>query len=272
MPATRAHLGTREPAINALHVLPVPLGFFFEHPNSHADGGIAQAAGKAVVLDHATQFQILDHDHVELGHEPRGQLVDRILSGIANLVVAASNGALAASYRPLNWLSLRPEAVEVEQAQALRAMLIEFGSDAGWRGQFGTMHRGEVLALQRPWWSVLSGGEGNAESMGIAGLSGPSRTQLESALSDRIEKGRYAGIWTEGPPPAWMRRALSHGYRLETRFDGDKRVLPLTGYLSVSGMYKPPTHSQYLFVRIAPPRVADTVAERRSLFVSPARA
>ena len=69
MPASGTHLRRRKPTVHADRPFAVSLGFFFEHPNSHADTGVAQAAGKAVVLNHAAQVQILDADHVEFSHK-----------------------------------------------------------------------------------------------------------------------------------------------------------------------------------------------------------
>ena len=89
VPTLAAHLGRREEAIHADHLLAISLGLVVEHPNSDADAGIAQAAGKGVAPDHAAQVQILDADHVELAHQPCRELVQRVLARMGDLLVTA---------------------------------------------------------------------------------------------------------------------------------------------------------------------------------------
>ena len=63
VPAGRAPLARRVEAINALQYLAVLVALVLEHPADRAQRGVGEAAGEAVVLDHATHVQVLDADH-----------------------------------------------------------------------------------------------------------------------------------------------------------------------------------------------------------------
>jgi hypothetical protein len=83
--ADRAHLARRKPAVDFDDSLAVHSGLSFNRPNGHADTGIAQAAGQAVVLDHAAQIQVFNTDRVESLDQVPGQFGGRVLARIGDL-------------------------------------------------------------------------------------------------------------------------------------------------------------------------------------------
>lgn len=89
--AFAAHFAAREPAVDFDHGFAVHGGFGLNHPDGVTDSGIAQAAGKAVVFDHAAQVEILDADHVESGNKAPRQLGSGVLAGIGDLLMQYSN-------------------------------------------------------------------------------------------------------------------------------------------------------------------------------------
>lgn len=109
---------------------------------------------------------------------------------------------------------------------------------------------GEVLALQRPWWSVLAGGEGHVSSMGITDVRPEDRSAIEQAIRQSIADQRYAVIWFEGDPPRWLARDLRRRYRLQQRLRADDRVRPMSGYMSEAGMVTPYDRDQLLYIPI----------------------
>lgn len=108
---------------------------------------------------------------------------------------------------------------------------------------------GEVLALHRPWWSVLAGGRGHVGAMGLRDVAAVDQARLRGELRRRVAAGEYAAIWLEGEPPGWLRGALVGRYRLVRRLEGEARVLPLSGYMSEAGMVTPYRGDQRLYVR-----------------------
>lgn len=107
---------------------------------------------------------------------------------------------------------------------------------------------GPVLALHRPWWSVLAGGEGHVGTMGITDVRPDERAAIESALRTAIAEGRYAAIWLDGDPPRWLARDLRRHYQLAERRQANDRVRPLSGYMSEAGMVTPYAHDQLLYL------------------------
>lgn len=109
-PATRAHLARRKPAIDLDRRFPVHRGLSLDRPNSHADSDIAQAAGKAVILDHAAQVQVFEVDHIEPANEINRQLLGRVLATVADLLMDAGDPTLGqeASPRALLFASQLP--------------------------------------------------------------------------------------------------------------------------------------------------------------------
>ncbi|MGH1345300.1 MAG: ArnT family glycosyltransferase [Nannocystales bacterium] len=110
---------------------------------------------------------------------------------------------------------------------------------------------GPVLALQRPWWTVLAGGEGHVGSMGITDVLPEDRAAIEKALVGELRDGQFAQVWTEGDPPRWMMRGLS-GYSLGRRLHGAQRVRPMSGYMSDAGMVTRYRADQLQFVPAGP--------------------
>lgn len=128
-----------------------------------------------------------------------------------------------------------PSAELKEQARTLRAEL-----EAG---------PGPVLALHRPWWSVLAGGPGHVGSMGIHDIYKKDRAEIERSLAAAVGSGVFARVWLDGDPPNWLRGPLRRRYVPGRRLEGEARVVPMTGYMSAAGMVTPWTGAQHEFVR-----------------------
>ena len=128
---------------------------------------------------------------------------------------------LETSYAWQSWARTVPSDDRRARAEALRAEL-----KAG---------VGPVLALQRPWWTVLAGGDGHVGSMGITDVLPDDRAAIQQAIVAELRAGQFAQVWTEGDPPRWMMRGL-HGYSLGRRLHGAQRVRPMSGYMSDAGM------------------------------------
>ncbi len=153
-------------------------------------------------------------------------------------------GALEESYAWQRWDRTVPSVAHHQRAEALRAAI--------------EAAPGPVLALQRPWWSVLAGGSGHVGSMGITDVVDEDRTAIQRALVAELREQRHAQVWTEGEPPRWMAPGL-RGYSLQRRLHGNRRVRPMSGYMSEAGMVTPYRADQLMFVPGAPrPRPAGT--------------
>lgn len=114
-------------------------------------------------------------------------------------------------------------------------------------------HAGSVLALQRPWWSVIAGGDGHVASMNLSDVSADDRRRLRSELADAVRRGKFAAIYLEGEAPKWLRSSLAPTYALAKRRTRDDRVRPMSGYMSVAGMVSPYRAAQ-LEYRLPQPR------------------
>ncbi len=122
---------------------------------------------------------------------------------------------------------------------------------------------GPVLALQRPWWSMLAGGDGHVGSMGINDVTPDDRRAILRALQQELEDQHFAQVWIEGEPPQWMLRALS-GYRVQRRRHGAQRVRPMSGYMSEAGMVTRYRSDQVLYLPLDDrpvPEGAEVVAD-----------
>ena len=93
-PADAAHLAAREPAVDLDHGLSVHRRFYFHGPDRLSDTGVAQAAGKAVVLDHAAQVEVFDADRVVSGNETPSQFLCHIASRVGNLFMHSRHALL----------------------------------------------------------------------------------------------------------------------------------------------------------------------------------
>jgi hypothetical protein len=127
-----------------------------------------------------------------------------------------------------------PSGAAREQAGALREQL--------------EASRGRVLALNRPYWSLLAGGDGHVGSMGLSDVHPPERSAIERELSAKIKAGEYDELWFEGEPPPWLRPTL-RGHKVVERRQGDARVRPMSGWMAAAGVVTPYTADQ---VRMAP--------------------
>lgn len=107
--------------------------------------------------------------------------------------------------------------------------------------------QGPVLALHRPWWSVLAGGDGHVGTMGITDVRPDERAAIEASIRTAVAEARYAAIWLDGDPPRWLARDLRRHYQLTERRHADARVRPLSGYMSEAGMVTPYTPDQLLY-------------------------
>jgi hypothetical protein len=95
---------------------------------------------------------------------------------------------------------------------------------------------GEVLALHRPYWSVLAGGSGHVGAMGLNDVIPEDRERVEARLRERVRAQEFAVVFTEGEPPDWLLRELGRSYVVGRRLHGKDRIRPLVGWTSDAGM------------------------------------
>jgi hypothetical protein len=146
--------------------------------------------------------------------EPRYQPIqDRGPSGIA------------ASYRLQDLARTLPGAERTARAADLRQDLAH--------------GEGPMLALQRPWWNTISGGDGHVASMGLHDVPEADAEAVRDAIRSEVRSGRFARVWFEGEVPAWLRIALRDDFVVRRRRIGEERVLPLSGFMSAAGMSRP---------------------------------
>jgi glycosyl transferase family 87 len=119
--------------------------------------------------------------------------------------------------------------------------------------------RHEVLALHRPWWSIIAGSSGHVGSMGITDVAEGDRKAIEQTILARIKNVELDEIRLEGEPPAWMRPALRGRYKVLERRQGDARVRPMSGWMSDAGMVTPYVADQILMVPIGSDPVREGV-------------
>ena len=188
-------------------------------PNAFMPGICFGAAFVAVILPvgpgEATALGLVSAQLVfGLALEPRYQPIqDRGLAGLGD------------SYEIQDpWRTL-PTAAERARASALRGEL--------------RARTGPVLALQRPWWSVLAGGPGHVGTMGLHDVPRVQQRAIEAEITAQVVAGRYVAVYLDGEPPAWLRPALQRRYEVARSAQGETRVLPLTGYMSRAGMVTP---------------------------------
>jgi len=108
---------------------------------------------------------------------------------------------------------------------------------------------GPLLALQRPWWSVLAGGSGHVGSMGIHDVPKEQAREIQQSVAAAVAAGEYAAVMLDGEAPLWLRAALQRRYRIAESRRGSGRVLPLTGYMSAAGMVTPWDGPQLVYLR-----------------------
>jgi hypothetical protein len=116
-----------------------------------------------------------------------------------------------------------------------------------------------LLALHRPWWSVIAGGDGHVGSMGITDVAPEDRKRIEQAIGAQVKAIAYDEIWFEGEPPPWLRPSLRGRYKVIERLQGDARVRPMSGWMSEAGMVTAYTADQIRMVPITAAVVPDGV-------------
>lgn len=144
-----------------------------------------------------------------------------------------------------------PTREQREHAKALRERIaaIEPGEGRG------------LLALYRPWWSVLGGGSGHVGAMGLNDVDPSTRNQLQVELRRRLGAGEYAAVWIEGSVPPWLAPAL-RDWSVELRLLEGERVRPLSGWMSDAGGTAAWRGEQLLLVP-APARASELPAGAR---------
>lgn len=152
-------------------------------------------------------------------------------------IQSKGSAGLRHSYAWQAWGRTVPSGERRAQAQSLRDEL-----EAG---------DGPVLALQRPWWTVLAGSDGHVGSMGITDVLPEDRAVIQQAIVAELRQGEFAQVWTEGDPPRWMMRGLGN-YSLARRLHGAQRVRPMSGYMSDAGMVTRYRADQLQFVPAGP--------------------
>ena len=148
-------------------------------------------------------------------------------------------GPLLRSYAWQDPSRTLPSAPQRDHARTLRAEL--------------AAHEGPILALQRPWWSVLAGGPGHVGAMGLHDVPPHLQRTIERDLVAAVDAGHFSAVYLDGEPPAWLRPALLRRYRLARRRTDAARVLPMTGYMSTAGMVTPWRGPQLLYTRSPTP-------------------
>ncbi|MEZ4450098.1 MAG: glycosyltransferase family 39 protein [Nannocystaceae bacterium] len=186
-------------------------------------GGRAEALGLALVC-----LQLIFAAVIEPFYQP---IQDRGAAGLRE------------SYRLQAPSRTIPSAAARERAAALRSEL-EAEAQAG--------DPRPLLALHRPWWSVLAGGPGHVGSMGLQDVSSVDQPRLRAAMRASLRARAYREIRLEGEVPTWMRGALGGHYQGTRRIQGEDRVLPMSGYMSEAGMVTPYRADQLILGPCAP--------------------
>lgn len=97
----RAHLAARKPAVDFNHGLSMHRRFVFKGSDCATDTGVGQAAGKAVVFDHAAQVQVFNADRVVSSNEAPSQFLIYIGSRVGDLFMDSRHPL------PLNLVAVR---------------------------------------------------------------------------------------------------------------------------------------------------------------------
>jgi hypothetical protein len=201
-------------------------------PNAFLPGVCFGAVWLAVALPQGGRDEA-----IALGLACTQMLFSLVVEPIYQPIQNAGLASLGDSYAWQDPRRTIPDATARAQASALRAELA------------GARH--EVLALHRPWWSVIAGGSGNVGSMGLSDVAPDDRRAIEVELSRRIKALEYGELWFEGEPPSWLRAALRGHYKVVERRQGDARVRPMSGWMSAAGMVTPYTADQLRMLPIA---------------------
>ncbi len=160
-------------------------------------------------------------------------------------------GALLSSYRLMELGRTAPSLVAWRAALAQREVLLA-AAKAG---------EGPLFALHRPWWSVLVGDPGasvqgsdpflgEVSAMGLNDVEATTRRKMQRDIQSDLTQERYARVFCDGPPPAWMLAVLKGHYFLEARLSGTARVRLWSGYMSDGGMSQPWDAAQLVLARV----------------------
>ena len=91
VPARRAGLGRRVPAVDHDHVPPRPGRLVLQHPPESTPPAVGDGLGERMVADHAGDVQVFDHDHVVVADQAGGGAVQEIGAGGADFPVYAGH-------------------------------------------------------------------------------------------------------------------------------------------------------------------------------------
>lgn len=225
-------------ALAGLYVSALGYATQYAEPNAFLPGILLGSAFLVVALPDGLRDDIRGGERDEL------PIVRRILefAGLAAIIAQLAFALLVEPmYQPIQkhgleaglrdsyrwqdpWRTI-PTREQREHARALRERITAIAPAAEGRG---------LLALYRPWWSVLGGGEGHVGAMGLNDIDPSTRNQLQIELRRRIVAGEYAAVWIEGSVPPWLAPAL-RDWSVELRLLERERVRPLSGWMSDAG-------------------------------------
>jgi Recombination endonuclease VII len=89
--ATRAAFTRGIPTVNLSKILAVPFAFVLGFQTKRTKASVRNALGEAVILDHAAHVQILNANHIKTAYQIGRDLVQMVVSRIANVLMDSSN-------------------------------------------------------------------------------------------------------------------------------------------------------------------------------------
>lgn len=92
--ALGTHLAARKPSVDLDHGLTVHRRLAFNGTDRVTDARVAQAAGKAVVFNHAAQVEVFDANRIETTDQRPSQFVAHVLARVSNLFMDSRNALL----------------------------------------------------------------------------------------------------------------------------------------------------------------------------------
>ncbi len=205
--------------------------------NAFIPGVCFGAVWIAVALPNRGPFEL-----VGLGLVAAQMLFSLALEPRYRVVQKRGIGALLDSYRLQDPERTVPSAALRARTRSLREDIEDLNS----RVSSGPK---KLLALQRPWWPTLAGGEAHAGSMGFNDVPTREQSQLKKTIRGQLRNSQFDAVWFEGEPYRWLRRELARAYVVHRRLSGSARVLPMVGYMSDAGMDTPYKGAQLWLVR-----------------------
>jgi hypothetical protein len=91
MPARRADLRTRKPAIDDDQTATIPGRLVLQHGPEGAPSAVGDRFGEPPVTDHVLHRQVFDHDHIVVTDQTGTGLVQKVRAGRGDLTVSASD-------------------------------------------------------------------------------------------------------------------------------------------------------------------------------------